>query len=121
MSEIKIKRRVRSFPITLHSTTSLATTLRMEDYAGGALSLPAFSQAATTASDLRVFGSESDTGTFRRVYGADGEAADIKLSPSSTEARIYNLPDAAFAVPYVKILSGGTTSTGTSGVVMFKS
>jgi hypothetical protein len=118
MSEIKIKRRVRSFPITLHSTTSLATTLRMEDYAGAAVS---FGTLSTNASNLQVFGSDTDAGTFRRIYGADGAAADITLSPSSTEARIYNLPDAAFAVPYVKILSGGTNSTGTSGVVMFKS
>jgi hypothetical protein len=118
MSEIKIKRRVRSFPITLHSTTSLATTLRMEDYAGAAVSFGTMSSSATS---LQIFGSDSEAGTFSRVYGDDGQAADITLSPSETLGRIYNLPDQAFAVPYIKIVSGDTHSTGTSGVVMFKS
>lgn len=118
MSEFKIKRRSRTFAITLHSTTTLATTLRMEDFAGGAVS---FGTINTNASDLQVFGSDSEAGTFRRIYNADGSAADVTLSPSSTEARIYSLPDAVFAPPFIKIVSGGTTSTGTEGIVMFKS
>lgn len=118
MSEIKIRRRVRTFPITLASTTSLATTLRMEDFAGGAV---AFGTINTNSSNLQVFGCDEEEGTFRRIYGADGSAADITLSPSSTENRIYSLPDAVFSVPFVKIVSGTTNSTGTTGVVMFKS
>jgi hypothetical protein len=118
MSSINITRRVRTFPITLHSTTSLATTLPMGEYAGAAMSIGTISE---NSQNLQLFGCDTESGTFRRIYGSDGSAADITLSPSSTEARIYNLPDAAFAVPFVKIVSGGTNSTGTQAVVMFKS
>jgi hypothetical protein len=118
MSEFKIKRRSRYVSLTLHSTTALATTLRMDDFAGAAVSLGTMS---TEASSLQIFGSHSEDGPYRRVYGADGSAADITLAPSTDTGQVYSLPDAAFAVPYVKILSATTNSTGTSGVVMFKS
>jgi hypothetical protein len=118
MSEIKIRRRVRSLPITLHSTTTLATTLRMGDFAGAAISLGTISSNAAT---LQVFGANEEDGPFRRIYTDGGSAADITLGGQSTEARIYSLPDAVFAVPYVKLLSGTTNSTGATAIVMFKS
>jgi hypothetical protein len=118
MSEFKIKRRSRYVSLTLHSTTALATTLRMDDFAGAAVSLGTMS---TDAASLQVFGSHAEEGPYRRVYGADGSAADITLAPSTNTGRVYSLPDAAFAVPFLKIVSAGTNSTGTQGVVMFKS
>jgi hypothetical protein len=118
MSEFKIKRRSRYVSLTLHSTTALATTLRMDDFAGAAVSLGTMS---TDAASLQVFGSHAEEGPYRRVYGADGSAADITLAPSTNTGQVYSLPDAAFAVPFLKIVSGGTNSTGTQGVVMFKS
>jgi hypothetical protein len=63
---------------------------------------------------------ESD-GAYRRVYGSDGSAADVTLTPSSTVGTVYSLPDAAFALPFLKIVSGTTNSTGTTGVVSMKS
>jgi hypothetical protein len=118
MSEYKIKRKTRTFNLTLGTVVDDATTLRADDMAGGIVSLGTMSTNATT---LQVFGSVQEAGPYRRVYGADGSAADITLAPSSTTGRIYSLPDAAFAVPYVRIVSGGTNSTGTIGVVSFKS
>jgi hypothetical protein len=55
------------------------------------------------------------------MYGADGSAADITLAPSSTDGRIYALPDAVFAVSFLKIVSATTNSTGTLGIVSLKS
>lgn len=118
MSEIKIKRRLRTIGITLSSATSSATTLRMDDMAGALISLGTMS---TNAASLQVWGSDTEDGDFRRVYDSFGSAADITLAPSSTEGRIYSMPDAAFALPWAKIVSGSTNSTGTSGVVIFKS
>ena len=118
MSEIKIKRRTRQVSITLHTATSSATTLRLDDMAGGVVSLGTMS---TNAASLQVWGSDSEAGAYRRVYGADGSAADITLAPSSTDGRIFALPDAAFALPFAKLVSGTTNSTGTAGVVMLKS
>jgi hypothetical protein len=118
MSEIKIKRRNRLVSITLHTATSLATTLRLDDMAGGVVSLGTMS---TNSSSIQLWGSDSESGTYRRLYGSDGSAADITLAPSTSDGRIYALPDAAFALPFAKLVSGATHSTGTSGIVMLKS
>lgn len=118
MSEIKIRRRSRDIAITLHSTTTLATTIRMEDFAGGVVE---FGTMATASASLRMFGSSSENGPWRRLYKADGSAADITLAASSTEGRMYSLPDEVFAVPYLEIVSATTNSTGTAGIVSLKS
>jgi hypothetical protein len=118
MSEIKIKRRTRSVEITLGTATTAATTLRMEDMAGAVISVGTM---VTASASLQMFGSVEADGPYRRVYGSDGEAADITLAPSTTDGRIYSLPDAVFAVPYLRIVSGTTNSTGTIGIVSFKS
>lgn len=118
MSHVRIKRYERDVAITLHSTTSLATTLRLDDMAGGAV---IFGTMSTNAATLQTWGSNAVDGTYSRLYGADGSAADITLAPSSTEGRIYALPDAAFGLSFLKIVSANTTSTGVTGVVMFKS
>jgi|688.fasta_scaffold08466_35 hypothetical protein len=118
MSHVKIKRYEREQSITLHTATTLATTLRLDDMAGGMVSLGTIS---TNASSLQCWGCNVVDGVYRRIYGADGSAADITLAQSSTEGRMYSLPDAVFAVPFIKIVSATTNSTGTVGVVMFKS
>jgi hypothetical protein len=118
MSEIKIKRRVRSVSITLGTATAAATTIRVDDMAGGCISVGTM---VTASSTLQCWGSIAETGPYRRIYGADGSAADVTLAPSTADGRVYSLPDAVFAVPYVRIVSGATNSTGTIGVVSFKS
>lgn len=118
MSEIQIRRRLRTVELTLHSTTTLASTLNLQDMAGGVVS---FSTMNTNSATLQMFGSVEPTGDFRRLYDASGSAADVTLAPSSTVGRMYSLPDAVFALPYLKIVSGATNSTGTVGVVVFKS
>ena len=118
MSHVTIKRYERDVAITLHSTTTLATTLRLNDMAGGMVSIGTIS---TNASSFQCWGSTTVDGVYRRIYGADGSAADITLAASSTEGRMYSLPDAVFAVPFLKVVSATTNSTGTVGVVMFKS
>lgn len=118
MSEIQIRRRLRTVELTLFSTTTAAATLNLQDMAGGVVS---FGTMNTNAATLQMFGSDEPNGSFRRLYKDDGSAADITLAPSSTLGRMYSLPDAVFALPYLKIVSGATNSTGTTGVVMFKS
>jgi hypothetical protein len=118
MSEIKIKRRVRSVQVTLGTATAAATTIRVDDMAGGCISVGTM---VTASSTLQCWGSIAETGPYRRIYGADGSAADITLAPSTADGRVYSLPDAVFALPFVRIVSGATNSTGTVGVVSFKS
>lgn len=118
MSEIKIKRRTRGVNITLGTATADATTIRVDDMAGGCISVGTMLTASAT---LQCWGSILEAGPYRRVYGSDGSAADITLAPSTSDGRIYSLPDAIFAVPFVRIVSGATNSTGTAGILSFKS
>jgi len=118
MSEIKIRRRSRDVEITLHSTTVLATTIRMEDFAGGVVE---FGTMVTAATSLQMWGSSSDAGPFRQLFKTDGSAATITLAPSTAVGRMYALPDEVFAVPYLEIISATTNSTGTAGIVSLKS
>jgi hypothetical protein len=118
MSDATISRKYRDFDITLHTATSLATTLDMRDVAGAVVS---FGTMSTSATSLQMWVSPSSTGTFRRLYKVDGSVADLTLAPSSTDGRAYSLPDEVFGTEYLKIVSATTNSTGTTGVVMFKS
>lgn len=118
MSEPKIRRKYRAVPITLSTATASATTLRLDDVAGGALFM---GTCSTNAATLQLWGATSVDGTFGRLYGADGVASNMTLSPSITEGRVYNLPDAAYGVGALKIVAGDTHSTSASATVMLKS
>ena len=118
MADSIISRKYRDFDITLHTATSLATTLDMRDVAGAVLSIGTIS---TNASTLQMWVGTTPTGTFRRLYKSDGSVADLTLAASSTDGRAYSLPDEVFGTEYLKIVSATTNSTGTAGVVMLKS
>lgn len=118
MADSIISRKYRDFDITLHTATASATTLDLRDVAGAVVS---FGTMSTSATSLQMWASPTPTGTFRRLYKADGSVADLTLAASSTDGRAYALPDEVFAVEYLKIVSATTNSTGTTGVVMFKS
>lgn len=118
MSTSRISRLHRDLDITLHTATALATTLDMRDIAGAVLTIGTISTASST---LQMWVSPTSAGTFRRLYKSDGSAADLTLAPSSTDGRAYALPDEVFGTEFLKIVSATTNSTGTTGVVMFKS
>ena len=118
MSEVDIVRRDKTVSVTLASTTSAASTIRLEDAAGAIVSLGTLHTSSVT---LHVYGSDSESGEFRRVYDSSGSPANIVLAPSSTSGTIYAFPDAIFALPYGKLVSGDEYSTGVSGTVTFKS
>jgi hypothetical protein len=118
MSEIKMRRRSRQVPITLTTSTASATTLFLEDFAGGVVDVGTMSTSATT---LQMWGSSAEGGTFKRLYNADGSVADITLAPSTAVGTIYALPDAVFGVPYLEVLVGNTAGTGVAATVTLKS
>lgn len=116
--EPKIRRKYKAVPITLTTATASATTLRWDDVAGGALYMGTVSTGAAT---LQLWASTTVDGNWGRVYAADGSAADITLAPSTTQPRVYSLPDAAYGVGALRIVSGDTHSTAAVAVVMLKS
>lgn len=118
MADNILSRKNRDIDITLATATALATTLDMRDVAGAVVS---FGTMSTNASTLQMWVGTSTAGTFRRLYKSDGSVADLTLAASSTDGRAYALPDEVFGTEYLKIVSATTNSTGTTGVVMFKS
>ena len=118
MSETKIKRRLKTYPITLSTSSSSATTIRLDDMAGAVVSLGTMSTSAAT---LQVYGSDTEDGEFRRLRDSGGTAADITLEPSTAVGSVYAFPDAVFALPFAKVVSGDTHTESVSGVVMYKS
>ena len=118
MSEVDIVRRDKTVSVTLASTTSSASTIRLEDAAGAIVSLATLH---TSSVSLHLYGCDTENGEYRRVYDSSGAPANVVLAPSSTEGTMYALPDAVFALPYGKLVSGDSYSTGVSGTVTFKS
>ena len=117
MSEVKLRRRSRQVSITLTTATGSATTLRLEDFAGGVVDLGTMSTNATT---LQMWAASGETATYGRLRKVDGSAADITLSPSTTERRIYALPDEVFAAPFIKLALNNTAADGLAATVMAK-
>lgn len=116
MSQVKIKRNFRVISsVSITTATGTATTLRLEDMAGAVLLLPTIT---TNAATIQCWGCNTDTGTFGQLYGSDGSAASITLAPSTVNQTMYSLPDAAFAVPYIKLVGANTNVIATATVVM---
>jgi hypothetical protein len=118
MSEIKMRRRSRQIPITLTTSTASATTLFLEDFAGGVVDIGTIATAATT---LQMWGASSEGATFRRLYNADGSVADVTLAPSTAVGTIYDLPAAVFGLPFLEVLVGNTAGTGVAATITLKS
>lgn len=117
MPESKIRRKYRALTVSLSTATSAATTLRWDDAAGGAIRLGTHSTSMTS---IQVWASESFGGTFGRLYNSDGSAADITLAASTTDARVYSLPDATYGCGAIKLVAGSTHGTAASAVVLVK-
>lgn len=115
--EPKIRRKYKSLPVTLATSAAGATTIRWDDVAGGSLLMGTVSTSATS---IQLWASNSADGTFGRLYDASGSAADITLSPSATEARVYALPDAAYGAGALKLVAGQAAGTAATCIVTLK-
>jgi hypothetical protein len=118
MSEPKIRRKFKAVPITLSTSVAAATTLRWDDVAGGTLEMGTVSTNATT---LQVWASDALTSTFGRLYKVDGSPADLTMAPSTTEGRVYALPDETYGCGAIKLVSVSTNSTAAVCIVTMKS
>jgi hypothetical protein len=117
MSEPKIRRKFKAVPVTLSTSTAAATTLRWDDVAGGALEMGTVATAVTT---IQVWASDATTGTFGRLYKVDGSAADITLAPSTTEARVYALPDEVYGCGAIRLVANNAAATAATAIVTLK-
>ena len=118
MSEPKIRRKFKAVRVTLATSVAAATALRWDDVAGGALQMGTVSTAATA---IQVWGSDAASGTFGRLYKADGSAADLTLAPSTTEARVYSLPDETYGCGAITLVASQAAATAATCIVTMKS
>lgn len=115
--EPKIRRKYKAVPVTLTTSSASATTLRWDDVAGGALEIGTVATAVTT---IQVWASDATTSTFGRLYKVDGSAADITLSSSTTEARVYALPDEVYGCGAIRLVANNAAATAAAAIVMLK-
>jgi len=119
MAEPKIRRRFKAVPVSLSTSTVSATTLRMDDVAGGAL-LMGTSVTSASAFTLQLWAAPTGDGPFGRLRDAGGEVADMTLATSTVTPQVYALPDAAYGVGALRIVSDSTNTTAAVAVVMLK-
>jgi hypothetical protein len=117
MSEVRIRRKSKTFAFTLSTATSVANTLPMLDMAGGHIEVGTMVTAAT---QINIWASDTTSGPFFQLYDKDGAVVKVTLAASTTDGRAYALPDEVFATQYIKLLSATTNSTGTIGTAVFK-
>jgi hypothetical protein len=117
MSEPKIRRKFKAIGVTLSTAVAAATTLRWDDVAGGTIEMGTVSTAATS---IQVWASDATVGTFGRLYDSSGSAADITLAPSTTEARVYALPDACYGAGAIRLVAGQAAATAAVCIVTMK-
>lgn len=108
----------RNIDITLTTATASATTLDVRDVARG---IASFGTLSANVTSLQMWAGASATGAFRRLYKADGNAADLTLTPSTSSGSAYSLPDQVIAAQYLKLVATHADAVGVPGVVMLKS
>lgn len=85
MSEILIRRRARTQAATIGTSTSTASTLRVDDVAAGIVFVPAITATTT----LVVYAAPSADAAFVPLVAADGSLSTIDIG---TGAAAYPLP-----------------------------
>lgn len=117
MSESKIRRKLKTYSFTSYSNTTSSIVYPCVDMAGGLLIAGSVNTAAVA---LNLFAADSTSGPWRQVYDSSGSAASITIATHATDGRAYQIPDAAFAAPYLQIVGSTTAATGMTGTVCFK-
>jgi uncharacterized protein YigE (DUF2233 family) len=117
MSDSKIRRKAKSYTVTLATAVAAVDAVPMVDMAGGVVSVGTMS---TNASALNLYVSDEEDGTYRQLHDSVGSAANIALQPSTAVGKAYALPDAAFGAQWIKLVSSTTNSTGVTAIVTMK-
>lgn len=118
MSQFILRRLTQQVDLLLSTAVGASSTISLDGFAGGVVDLGTMSTSATT---LQFWAASSPSGTYRSLRKADGSAVELTLSPSTSDGRVYAMPDEVFAVPYLKIVAGSTAASGAAGVVTLKS
>ena len=113
MSHSILSRRTRSQEVSVSTTVASSTTLDMRDMAAGMVHVSDVTGTATIA----VYGSRDST-SFVPLYSHDGQAATITVPASGGSAP---LPDAAYALRYVRLVAATELGTAATTLASLKS
>lgn len=113
MSESTLSHRTRNVDILVTTSVSSSTSLPFADVAGGVVIVSGVTASAT----LTVYGGR-DGATFAAVFDAGGAAATLVV-PADGGAVV--IPDAAFPLRFLKLVSDSDIGTAAAVVVMLKS
>jgi hypothetical protein len=111
--QVKLKRVSAVQTVAVGTDTASSTSARCDHMAGAAIVVRNLTASAT----FTVWGSSNDS-TFAALAAADGSAATMTI-PSDGSA--VAVPDAVFAVPFIRFVSDSVLSTAASVSVVFKS
>lgn len=117
MADPKIRRRVRSFDVTMASSVSSSSSIRLDDTAGYAIRIAAGVTATQFSTTVQIWASEDTDGTFARLYDSDGSEVDLTLVRDSANSTMYNLPDAVFPAAAIKLVPQSTHLTSCTVIV----
>jgi len=117
MSEVKIRRKSKGYAVTLYTAVASCQAIPVVDMAGGVVSM---GTTSSNVSALHVYASDSEDGTYARLYDSAGSPANVTLSASTADSRAYALPDAVFGAHWIKLASSTTNSTGVVATVTMK-
>ena len=117
MSDPKIRRRTRSFAVTMSSVVANSTAIRFEDAAGAVVRIAAGVTATEFSTAVQLWASEAADGTYGRLYSDAGVAADLTIVRNSVTSTAYSLPDAAFSAAALKLVPQSTHLTSCTVIV----
>jgi hypothetical protein len=116
VSELKTLRRGRVQGVTVGTSSSSSSTIRLDDMASGVVYLAG---AATAATTLQVWASVSPDDTYLPLQAADG--SDVVVSLNTTESRAYVLPSAVGTARFIRLVSDADIGTAATVSVSVKS
>jgi hypothetical protein len=119
MADPKIRRRTRSFDVTLTSNVSSSGVIRLEDAAGGSVMIAAGETDTEFATAVQVWASDSPAGQFSRLHTDGGEAVNLTIARDSVNSTIYAMPDECYGVGAIKLVTQSTHLT--AAIVIVKS
>jgi hypothetical protein len=113
MSATTLTHKTRNLPVTVGTAVASSTAMLMGDMAAGIVHV----DGVTASHTLAVYGS-SDGTTFVPLYGFDGQPATVSVNAVSGSVV---LPDTAYPLRFVKLVSGTDLGTAASVVISLKS
>lgn len=111
MPESRIRRKLRSFPVTIGTSAAGSTAIRWDEAAGGNVQIGTQVTAASFATTVQVWSSNTTDGTYARLYDSVGSPASLTIVQDSVNQTSYAIPDAAFSAAAIKLVAGSTHLT----------